>query len=117
MSNEKEVKKATLRDLRENLGLVSKLTSYLGYPILIFNRLYVGPGQWEINDFDMNDEKTRNYVRDNPFVFKKIHLLENEAFTRISAYWSPLCARRFDYTLINEKYEWKVKNKMLSGLS
>ena len=48
MSNEKEVKKATLRDLRENLGLVSKLTSYLGYPILIFNRF---PSHTTINKY------------------------------------------------------------------
>lgn len=117
MSKEKEVKKVILGDLRKNLGLVHKITSYLGYPIMIFNRLYIGPGNWVINDFDMSDEKTREYIYKNPDVIEKINLSVNEAFARISTYWSPLCTRRFDYTLINEKEEWRIKSKELSGMA
>lgn len=108
MNDEKEVKRAILRDLRKDLGLISKVASYLGYPILTFSRLYLGPGQWEINDFDMNE---------NPDVVEKIQLMQNEAFARVSAYWSPLCARRLDYNLAYENGAWRVKNKMLSGMS
>lgn len=119
MKEEEQIVKLAKRDLRrETAGnsMLLKLVSLI-YPLVWKNQIYVGPGNWEIDNFDMSHEPTRKYVEENPNAIDKVNLSQNEAFVRVNAYWGSLASRRYDYKMKKEDGKWKVEKRELSGMS
>ena len=115
--DEKLIRKIVLDDLRECTRGKSILRKIIPYPLIGVPELYIGPGQWEINDFNMREVPTRKLIEEHPDYISRIKLADNEARAQGLAFWHPLFARQWEYKLAKEGDEWKIKERRLTGMS